>query len=41
MNSESILQFDELYRKGGFGYVTIKAGSKLNFSHLRLKFNKK
>jgi len=41
MTSGSTLHIEELYRKGGFGYVTIKAGSKANLKYLRAKLDKK
>jgi hypothetical protein len=35
------LHIEELYRKGGVGYVTIKAGTKANLKHLRAKIDRK
>jgi hypothetical protein len=39
--SGSTVSVDEVYRKGGFGYVTIRAGTKSSLKNLRAKLNKK
>lgn len=41
ITSGSTLHIEEIYRKGGFGYVTIKAGTKANLKHLRAKIDRK